>query len=257
MELELARIDYDADIYDVRKAVAEVLHGPDLYDPNHSDNKGRKPNFDIVMGKSPAGRIHNGRAALRLPARLGIKLHKWYRESEEHRIVVNGCPLRLFRTDNQVPLDVKQVLEKALYIDPDHDKLRTQIEERARSVRSRIAKVQFGVWYKQSPSDSPGTGSGRSFSVEYERDFLRNSAAYLYVVYEHKLFRIDVSATLRPNLFLIYLQSPIFRLASGRLKKQTIKFSSNSRVFENWALAMMNLDKHVSPHGHVIKPSRL
>ena len=194
MELELTRIDFNADIYAVRKAVEQVLHGPDLYDPNHPDNKGRPPNFEIVMGKSPAGRIHNGKAALRLPTKLGSKLFKWYRESEEHRIVVNGGPLRLFRTDNPVRLDVKQVLEKALYIDPDQDKIRTQIEERTNQVRLRIAKVQFGVWFH--PPDSPD--SGRSFSVEYERDFLRNSAAYLYVVYEHKLLRIDVRVTLLP-----------------------------------------------------------
>jgi len=89
---------------------------------------------------------------------------------------------------------VKQVLDKALYIDPDQDKDRTQIEQRAREVRLRIAKVQFGVWFH--PPNSPG--SGRSFSVEHERDFIRNSAAYLYVVYEHKLIRIDASVTLLP-----------------------------------------------------------
>jgi RNA-dependent RNA polymerase len=190
MEFELTCIDSDATVYDVRKAVQEVLHGPELFDPNDKDNKGRKPNFEVVMGKSPAGRIHNGRAALRLPATLGNRLFRWYRESGEHRFEVNGEPIRMYRSDNRVPLDVKQVLEKALYIDPEHDKLRAQIEARAREVRLRIAKVQFGVWYK--PLDSPGPR--RSFSVEYERDFLHNSAAYLYVVYEHKLFRIDVSA---------------------------------------------------------------
>jgi RNA-dependent RNA polymerase len=191
MELELTCIDFDANVYDVRKAVQEVLHGPFFYDPNNKDNKGRKPNFEVVMGKSPAGRLHNGRAALRLPTTLGNRLLRWYRESDEHTFVVNGEPLRMFWSDNPVPLDVKQVLEKALHIDPDHEKKRTQIEERAREVRLRIAKVQFGVWYK--PLDSPSPG--RSFSVEYERDFIHNSAAYLYVVYEHKLIRIDASAT--------------------------------------------------------------
>jgi RNA-dependent RNA polymerase len=198
MEFELTRIDRDADVYAVRKAVEEVIHGPDLFDINHPDNKGRKPNFQVVMGESPAGRIHNGKAALRLPLKLGQKLFRWYRESEEHRIKVNGKPLKLFKTDNTVPPDIKQVLEKALYIDPDHDKRRNQVEDRAHQVRLRVAKVQFGVWYKQS--DSPG--SGRSFSVEYERDFLRHSAAYLYVVYEHKLIRVEVS----PVLFLVYSQ---------------------------------------------------
>jgi hypothetical protein len=88
---------------------------------------------------------------------------------------------------------VRQVLEKALYIDPDQERFRGQIEESAQRVRPRIAVIQFGVWYK--PSDSPG--QGRSFSVEYEREFLRNSAAYISVVYEHKIVHIDVS-TVRP-----------------------------------------------------------
>jgi len=192
MEFELKWIDVDADIYDVRKAIQEVIHGPELYDPNNKDNKGRTPNFEVVMGISPAGRIHNGTAALRLPGGLGQKLFKWYRESDEHRIVVKGRPLRIFKTYNPVPPDVKQVLEKALYIDPELDKRRTRIEDRAHSVRLRIAKVQFGVWYK--PSNSPG--AGRSFSIEYERDFISQSAAYLYVVYEHKLIRVDVCTTL-------------------------------------------------------------
>ena len=192
MELELKWIHADADIYDVRKAVQEVLHGPELYDPNNKENKGRKPNFEVVMGISPAGRIHNGRAFLRLPVRLGQKLFRWYRDSEEHCIVVKGRPLKLFRSDNHVPADVKQVLEKALYIDPEHDKRNTQLKDYAHSVRLRIAKVQFGVWYR--PPNSPV--AGRSFSIEYEREFISQSAAYLYVVYEHKLIRVDVCATL-------------------------------------------------------------
>jgi RNA-dependent RNA polymerase len=192
MELKLTRIDFDADIYDVRKAIQEVLHGPEFYDPNDRENKGRKPNFQVVMGKSPAGRVHNREAALRLPTNLGPRLLRWYRDSEKHRIVVNGRPLRLFRTDNHVPTDVKQVLEKALYVDPDKDKLRTQREDGAHSIRLRIAIVQFGIWYKAS--NAPGTR--RSFSVEHERDFLNHSAAYLFMEYEHKLIRIDVRATL-------------------------------------------------------------
>ena len=191
MELELKRIHFDADVYDVRKAVQEVLHGPELYDPNNKENKGRKPNFEVVMGISPAGRSHDGTAALRLPVRLGQKLFGWYRESEEHRIVVKGRPLKLFRSDNHIPPDVKQVLEKALYIDPEQDKRRTRIKDRAHSVHLRIAKVQFGVWYKPSNSSV----AGRSFSIEYERDFMGQSSAYLHVVYEHKLIRVDVCAT--------------------------------------------------------------
>lgn len=207
MELELTRIDFDADVYDVRKAVEVVLHGPDLYDPNDKDNKGRVPNFHIVMGISPAGRIHNGKAVLRVGYKLGQRFFKWYRESEENRVVVKKKPLKVFKLYNTIPLDVKQTLEKALYIDPDQDKLRSQIEDQANRVRLRISKVQFGVWYK--PSDSDSRGQRRAFSVEHEREFLSNSAAYMYLVYEHKLIHIDVSPTLLSQLriFLTSLHS--------------------------------------------------
>ena len=193
MEIELTRIDFDADEYDVRLAVAAVLHGPDLYDPNDPENKGRVPNFEIEMGKSPAGRIHNGTAILRVGSTLGRRLLRWNYEPDNN-IMVKGHPLRAFNLHNTVPLDVRQRLEKALYIDPEQERQRHQIEHQAKLVRPRIAKVQFGVWYK--PSNS--RGKRRAFSVEYERDFLSNSAAYITLVYEHKLIRIDVCATLLP-----------------------------------------------------------
>ena len=196
MEIELTGIDFEADVYDVRKAVAAVLHGPDLYDPNDRENNGRVPNFEIVMGKSSIGRIHNGRAVLRVGSGLGPRLIQWNRESEHNNIVVKGCRLQVFNLFKVVPLDVKQILEKGLYVDPELDRLRSQINEQTRLVRLKIAKVQFGVWHKQSNSH----GQRRAFSVEYERNFLLNSAAYMHLVYEHKLLHIDVSATLLSHL---------------------------------------------------------
>ena len=67
---------------------------------------------------------------------------------------------------------------------------RRRIENQAKHVRLKVAKVQLGVWYWR-PDALPD--QGRSFSIEYERDFLRNGVAYIHVVYEHNLFRIDVS----------------------------------------------------------------
>jgi RNA-dependent RNA polymerase len=192
MEIEITRISFEADVYDVRKGVAAVLHGP-LYDPNKKENKGRVPNFDITMCKSPAGRIHNGKAILRVGNNLGWDLLRWS-WSKDNRIEIKGEPVRIFNLFKSVPQDVKQTLEKAMYVDPERDRLRSQIEEQAQLVRARIAKVQFGVWYR--PSDTPGPR--RTFSIEHERDFLANSAAYIYVVYEHKLIHIDVRATLPP-----------------------------------------------------------
>ncbi|KAI9452162.1 RdRP-domain-containing protein [Russula earlei] len=210
MEIELKFIHTDADVYDVRKAVALVLHGPDFYDPNDKENKGRRPNFEIVMGESPAGRTHNGTAILRVAEKLGKRLLRWNYDSEENNIVVNGRHLRLFNAHRSVPFPVQQTLEKALYIDPDRDRLRSHMEYQARQVRLRIARLQFGVWYK--PSNSPG--KGRSFSVEYERDFLRQSSAYISVVYEHKLVHID-RETEENNYLILVKFSNIRKLGLG------------------------------------------
>jgi hypothetical protein len=113
-------------------------------------------------------------------------------------------------TDERAPLpgdtispDVKQVRDHVRYNglkhwQDKHLKLRTRIEDLIHLVHLQIAKVQFGVCY--NPSNSPSTGV--SFSVEYERDVLRQSAAYLSVVYEHKHIRIEVRAKMFPCLIV-------------------------------------------------------
>jgi RNA-dependent RNA polymerase len=188
MEFDIKAIDFGADVYDVRKAVELVLHGPDLYDPNDPKNKGRKPNFEVILGESPAGGIHDGTGILRVSNIVGNRLHRWI--MDKNKILAKGRALRLFRTSRKVSPLVKQQLEKALYVGPEKEKQRKAIESQARGVRPRLAKVQFGVWYRQ-PNSPPN--HGREFSIEYERDFLTNSEAYVSVVYEHKLICVEVN----------------------------------------------------------------
>jgi hypothetical protein len=95
------------------------------------------------------------------------------RDSNDDNIEVKGYLFNLFKS---VPLVVKQTFEKALYIDPEEDRLRPHIEEQARLVCARIGKAQFGVWYRPSNSPSPR----RTFSVEHERNFLSNFVGYTY-----------------------------------------------------------------------------
>jgi hypothetical protein len=58
MESDIKAIDFDADVYDVRKVLELVLHGPDLHGPNDPRNKGRKPNFEAT--KSSSTRVLRG-----------------------------------------------------------------------------------------------------------------------------------------------------------------------------------------------------
>ncbi|KAH8995451.1 RdRP-domain-containing protein [Lactarius akahatsu] len=203
MEIELKRISFYAEVYDVRKALELVLHGPDLHDPNDSENKGRKPNFLVVMGESPwtTGRSHDGTAILRAPAKLGSRLLQWNRESDDHNVVVCGQPLRIFNAHRKVPRDVKQILEKAYYIDGDQERLHNQKGEYASQIRLRVANVQFGVWYR---NPSTPQNQRRAFSIEYEREFLHHGAAACIAVdYERSLIHIDIGQReTEGNLFI-------------------------------------------------------
>ena len=51
-----------------------------------------------------------------------------------------------------------------MYFDPAKDRQHSQIEQKARLVRARIEKVQFGVWCRPEGSRGPR----RSFSIEHE-----------------------------------------------------------------------------------------
>jgi hypothetical protein len=55
--------------------------------------------------------------------------------------VVKGRPLNLFNT---VHWDVKLILEMALYINPEQDRLRSHIEKQARLVRLRVG--ESSIW---------------------------------------------------------------------------------------------------------------
>jgi RNA-dependent RNA polymerase len=225
MEFDIKSIDFDADGYDVRKALELVLHGPDLYDPNDPRYKGRKPNFEVALNESPAGRIHNGTGVLRVMNFVGTNLHRWLKDSNQNRIHVKGRALRLFRTSRAVSLLVKQQLEKALYVGPEKEKQRQVIESQTGQAL-RIALVQFGVWYRK-PNSPPN--HGRAFSIEYEHDFLSQSEAYISVVYEHKLIRIEVGITqplTEPLLYLTFHSTQIGQRETEEYKYTIlVKFS--------------------------------
>ncbi|KAF8260154.1 RdRP-domain-containing protein [Lactarius quietus] len=189
MEINLSSINHDANVYDVRKSVEIVLHGPNMYDPNDRENNGRKPNFQVVMGRHESDDLHNGTAILRVTNKVGVRLLQWIKESDDHNIVVCGCPLRISNAHRKVSFDMKQTLERALYIDPDQDRLHSHKQDYCSQVRLRITKFQIGVWYT---SPNAPQSQRRAFSIEYEREVLRPSVGYITVAYEQSLIRIDI-----------------------------------------------------------------
>jgi hypothetical protein len=191
MEIQHNNIDLNPELYE---AVELVLLGRGLYGPGGQRNRGQESELEVVPGVSLAGRIHNGKATLRVPIQVAKRLFRWFWDSPENNIVDIIVKDRAFdQVDayREVSPDVKYKLEKALDIDPQVETVRKSIEDRARQVRLRIAKVQFGVWYTQLDSTDPG----KTFSVEHEREYLGQSSAYIKLIYKQSLICIDVSAT--------------------------------------------------------------
>jgi hypothetical protein len=172
----------------------ESCTAPSFMIPMTRRHKGRKPNFEIVPWRESCWPDPQWNVlSFVSPSKLGGVCSDGSWESPNNTIVVgkSSRALRAFSTDHKVPPEVNYRLEKVLYIDPSKEKERKEIEDKARQVRLRIAKVQFGVWYIRPESNS----HGRTFSVEHEREFINQSAAYLSVVYERRLICIDVSTS--------------------------------------------------------------
>ena len=84
MEIEFSCIDLNANIYDVRKADAAVLNGPDLYcDPNDREIKAEFPILKSSCAQTPlvTSITINGKAVLRVDSKLKRRLIKWNPES--------------------------------------------------------------------------------------------------------------------------------------------------------------------------------
>jgi RNA-dependent RNA polymerase len=193
MEFEILRIDYGATKFQVQKAIELVLHGPDLYDPTDPRYKGRVPNFVVFLNASKVGGDHDGTGVLTLPSRrLGERFATWLYDPAHKATGIRVAGRKLwFKRMHRIVLEEKRkLLESALYIGPEQEERRYYIIAECQT-RLRVAKIQFGIWYR--PTQTGSSVPDRAFSVEYERDYTSSSAAYIEAVYDHKLINIEVS----------------------------------------------------------------
>ncbi|KAF8259784.1 RNA dependent RNA polymerase-domain-containing protein [Lactarius quietus] len=135
-------------------------------------------------------------------------------ESEDQNIVASKNPFRVHNNHKPAPWEVNQRLERARYNDPDQDRKYDQKKDYCSQVRLRVAAIQIGVWYKDPNAPQ---NQRRSFSIEYERDFLRQSAAYINVVYEHGEICIDIGQreTEEENFLILVKFTRIRKLGIG------------------------------------------
>ncbi|KAK0196791.1 RNA dependent RNA polymerase-domain-containing protein [Armillaria mellea] len=171
--------------WDVTRSLAEVLHS-DEFHPVHENE--RPLNFKVLLNPSKMGDVRNdGTGFLQLPTEaIGRKFLRWTKETP---IRIAGKKIKVF-PKGTVRDYVALTLQRTPFVNPD---IEEQWEDKCRQLdmRIRVDIVQFGAYYRPSYTTSCKPPP-RAYSIEWERDYAVNSAAWLKFEYEHKLIRITL-----------------------------------------------------------------
>ena len=168
------------------------IHDPDnpeLLFPSIPTQQTRIPDARSSSTDGPIGQLVNsGATAPPTPTRsLWQRLFSTTNYSSQNNPTIGDSAPRPTSTRYQTATNA----QRTAYI--DHGQATRRIKERARQVHLNIdvVKVQPGMWYREI---NAVPNQVRKFSVEYERDFLRNGAAFIHLVKKHGLICIDVSS---------------------------------------------------------------
>ncbi|EPQ57890.1 RdRP-domain-containing protein [Gloeophyllum trabeum ATCC 11539] len=183
MEIDLKGVAHIATKYEVKRAIAQVLHGDDF----RRREIPRLWNFDVSLNPGLTETRNDGSGKLILPDhKLGRKFLEWARQ-DGNNIRVHGRKIRFFRSDRKPRAGELQMLRKAPYLDPAKDEERDRILQ-ALDCDLRVNKVNFGIYYY----DTSRPGAPKSFSNEWEGDYKSRSYAVMRVAYDHKVMRIKL-----------------------------------------------------------------
>lgn len=189
MDLNIKYIPKDVNSWDVTRAIASVLHSE--LESTRVDSEGRRPvNFRVTLNANPAGGVgNNGTGILTLPTQ---------EISRKFLSFVYNNPIRikskkvLFSEKRGEPRPrLVETLKKTPYISPDIEEEHQRKLEAVNS-KFRVDTVQFGIFHQSSYSCSSKETASRAFSIEWEQEYVSNSAAWLEFKYDSKIIRITV-----------------------------------------------------------------
>jgi RNA-dependent RNA polymerase len=188
LKLRLEYIPKTADHWDVVRAVAKILHSEDF--PVKLDDD-RLLNFKITLDESESGGFqHEGTGYLILGEEsVGRKALQFFRD---HPLKIKGQKIRVYPKAKAFHNEALQ-LQRTPYTDPDIEQQHEEIDRELRD-ELRVDVVQFGALYTDRyPRSEREPPSLRSYSIEWQRDYRKISAAWLKFEYNHKLIRVIVS----------------------------------------------------------------
>ncbi|PPQ77522.1 hypothetical protein CVT25_011319 [Psilocybe cyanescens] len=187
MDLYIRNIPNEVNEWTVTRAIAAVLHSEDFAPVT----EGRLINFRVKLNESTAGGIRNdGTGVLTLPTdTIGSRFLGYVFND---RIKIDKRKLKFSKSGKPPPEHLSLTLKKTPYVNPDIEEERQQ-KVWALDTKLRIDTVQFGIFYQsQYPEKKNVPQPPRAFSVEWERDYTRNSYGCLHFEYDHKLIRITL-----------------------------------------------------------------
>ncbi|KLO19204.1 RdRP-domain-containing protein [Schizopora paradoxa] len=185
MEVVSRSIDHKADLYEVKDALAKVLHSP-KFDALRPGNK--VINFNVRLNLNEKIETRNtGTGHLIVPTvEIGNKLLQLVKEAR-WKVLVRGRPISLDRSRHgKPPQGLVETLLKLPYLDPALDREKDD-KLRSLNVRFRVDEIQFGIW---GVRPSPSQHTRGVFCNEWTRRYVADTLAQLWFDYDHKLLRI-------------------------------------------------------------------
>lgn len=181
----MRHLDTRSDLYEVKAALAEVLHSEDPQSPF---------NFHVSLNESDTmGFANDGTGSLILPTKAHGKNFLKKIENGELQVKINRrrISFKQATTRKGPSKGIIEMLKKVPYQDPQLDKRRDTIRQQL-EVRLRIDKLQFGCWAIQN--------TRTKFCVEWSKEFTSIGNAVLGIEYDHKLIRIQIGDSLLDDI---------------------------------------------------------
>ncbi|TFK54621.1 RdRP-domain-containing protein [Heliocybe sulcata] len=181
MEIDLNGVNHLANKYEVKRAIADVLHS-DYF--RRRDAPDRPWNFEVTLKPGLTEARNDGTGRLSLPDRnLARKFLQWIKDG--NRIIVRSRAIRFYDSRQRPKHGELQMLRKAPYMDPGMDEEHDQILQEL-DCSLRVNKLNFGVYY----NDRSLPGAPKAYSKEWEGEYKSRSYAIMRFAYDHKVIRV-------------------------------------------------------------------
>lgn len=188
MEIELAKVSFQADLYEVKAEFARILHSEQLR-LEHGDPEQRLMNFNLTLGESDFRR-HNGTGLLIIPNRKVAQILLSLARLDEDYPSVRNNRILMRDSGRKPKRGMMETLRKVPYQDPEVDRVREDIILKL-NVSWRVDRLQFGLWIRR-PSPKHEAKRVNTFAVEWEKDYTAVGNAQLEFEFIHKQIRLQL-----------------------------------------------------------------